>query len=116
MTGIPDENTNRAADIVYQDISRRNYIWIWCFHENRNYRVHRGDVNTQVNVSHYGSLQDIKAVLRNIEEEVNMTVYKPQWRRLKGEQIIVNVLSLYSNYADDDEDDEDDEVVCLDDL
>jgi len=41
--------------------------------------------------------------LLHIEEAVNATEMKPQWHRLKGEQIVLNVLNLYKDDDDEDE-------------
>ena len=105
MTGFVE--TPRSADIVYQDFVRECYIWIWCDHINNYYTIHKSvDANTTINKYYIVSRREMRQELLRIEEAVNATEMKPQWHRLKGEQIVLNVFNLY---RDDDEYDDDDE-------
>jgi hypothetical protein len=95
----------RSADIVYQDFARECYIWIWCNHETQNYIIHKS-MNPEMDIAKFyiDSRQDMRDGLLEIEEDVNLTVMKPQWHRLRGERIVLNMFNLYC----DDREEEDD--------
>lgn len=99
MTGFVEKP--RSADIVYQDVSRELYIWIWCDHSTENYTIHKC-IDPIMNLDKYCvvSRQEMREELLSIEEEINTRVMKPQWHRIKGENVVLNVMKLYK---DDDE-------------
>ena len=108
MTGVVE--TPRSADIVYQDFARECYIWIWCDHINNYYTIHKSvDANTIINKYYIVSRREMRQELLCIEEAVNVTAMKPQWHRIKGEQIVLNVLNLYKADEEDEEANEEDE-------
>lgn len=86
----------RSADIVYQDLNRECYIWIWCDHESQSYIIHKS-MNPEMDIAKFYiySRQEMRDGLLGIEEEVNMAALKPQWRRLRGERVVVNDFELY---------------------
>jgi hypothetical protein len=89
------------ANIIYQDYNRENYTWIWCDHYNKYYSVQTGiHGNTEMITNYYHSENEVKYVILEIEERINMHIMKPYWRRVKGENDVVNIFNLYLNNID----------------
>jgi hypothetical protein len=99
--------TSGPANIIYLDYNRVNYTWIWCDHYNKYYSVQTGiHGNTEIITNYYNSEEEVKDVILEIEERINMDIMKPYWRRVKGENDIVHIFNLYLNDIDEYDSDE----------